>query len=311
MRILITGGAGFIGSHFIKYFLKKYPQHDVVNIDKLTYAGSLRNLRGISENKRYQFIKGDICDKNKVESIVKQCDAIIHFAAETHVDRSIKDSKVFIRTNVIGTQVLLDVAVKYRVKKFVHVSTDEVYGSCSKGYFKETDLLNPSSPYAASKAASDLLALAYVTTHGLPVVITRSSNNFGPYQYPEKIIPLFVTNLFKGKKVPLYAKGANIRDWIYVEDNCRAIDLVFRKGKTGEIYNIAAGNYLNNLALTKKILRVMGKPLSMIERVKDRPGHDFRYALNTRKIMKLGFRPKYSFDHALALTIDWYKNVSK
>lgn len=307
MRILITGGAGFIGSHFIKYFLKKYPQHDVVNIDKLTYAGNLRNLRGVLENKRYQFVKADICDKSKVESIVKRCDAIIHFAAETHVDRSIKNSEVFIRTNVIGTQVLLDAAVKYKIKKFVHVSTDEVYGSRLKGYFSEKDSLSPSSPYAASKAASDLLALAYVTTHGLPVVITRSSNNFGPYQYPEKIIPLFVTNLLKGKKVPLYARGANIRDWIYVEDNCRAIDLVFRKGKAGEIYNIAAGNYLNNLALTKKILRAMGKSLSMIERVKDRPGHDFRYALDVAKIRKLGFRSKYSFNQALALTIDWYK----
>lgn len=307
MRILITGGAGFIGSHFVKYFLKKYPQHHVLNVDKLTYAGNIRNLKGIARTAKYQFIRADICDKRRMEKIVKGCDVIIHFAAETHVDRSIKDPEVFVKTNVLGTQVLLEAALKYKIKKFVHVSTDEVYGSRAKGYFRETDALNPSSPYAASKAASDLLALSYTTTYGLPVVVTRSSNNFGPHQYPEKVIPLFVTNLFKGKKVPLYAAGANIRDWIYVEDNCRAIDLVFQKGKAGEIYNIAAGNYLNNLALTKKILKLMGKPVSMIAYVKDRAGHDFRYALDVAKIKKLGFRPKYQFDKALGITIDWYK----
>ena len=307
MRILVTGGAGFIGSNFIKYFLKKYPQNYIVNVDKLTYAGNLKNLHGVSRTTRYQFVQADICDRKRIEPIVKRCDAIIHFAAETHVDRSIKDSEVFIKTNVLGTQVLLEAALKYDIKRFVHVSTDEVYGSRKNGYFKETDCLNPSSPYAASKAASDLLVLSYWKTYRLPVLITRSSNNFGPHQYPEKIIPLFVKNLLKGKKVPLYAKGENIRDWIYVEDNCWAIDLVFQKGKLGEAYNIAAGNYVNNLALTKKILRVMGKPLSMIEHVADRLGHDFRYAIDATKIKKLGFNSRYSLDQGLAQTIDWYK----
>jgi dTDP-glucose 4,6-dehydratase len=307
MRILITGGAGFIGSHFIKYLFKKYPRYQIINVDKLTYAGNLKNLEGISRCSRYRFVRADICDKAAIERIVKQCDAIIHFAAETHVDRSIQDSGVFIRTNVIGTQVLLDAALKYGIKRFVHVSTDEVYGSRIKGFFKETDRLHPSSPYAASKAAADLLVLSYATTYQLPVVITRSSNNFGPCQYPEKIIPLFVTNLLKGKKVPLYAKGANIRDWIYVEDNCRAIDLVFQKGKTGEIYNIAAGHYLNNFILTKKVLHKMKKPLTSIQHVADRPGHDFRYAMDIQKIKALGFRPRYSFDQGLRVTIDWYR----
>lgn len=307
MNILVTGGAGFIGSHFIEHLLSSDPRCHVINVDKLTYAGNLTNLKDVSNRKRYQFVRADICDTKKMEKIVKDCTAIIHFAAETHVDRSIKDSKVFVETNVEGTHVLLEAGLKYKVKRFLHVSTDEVYGSRPKGFFKEADALNPSSPYAASKAASDLLVLAYAKTYNMPVVITRSSNNFGPRQYPEKVIPLFVTNLLKNKKVPLYANGGNVRDWLYVKDNCEAIALVFRKGRSGEIYNIAAGNYMTNLELTKRILKLMGKPLSMIEHVKDRPGHDFRYAIDTSKVQKLGFVPKHTFEQGLVLTINGYR----
>ncbi len=307
MKILVTGGAGFIGSHFIELLLSRYPRWHITNVDKLTYAGNLKNLSGISKSKCYKFVQADICDRAAIEKLMKDQDVVFHFAAETHVDRSIKDSQVFLRTNVMGTHVLLEAALKHKIKRFVHVSTDEVYGSRVKGYFKETDVLNPSSPYAASKAASDLLALSYRTTYGMPIVITRSSNNFGPRQYPEKVIPLFVTNLLKGKKVPLYAQGLNTRDWIYVKDNCTAIDLVFHRGKDGEIYNIAAGNYLTNIDLTKEILKKLNKPLSMIEHVKDRLGHDFRYALNTNKLKRLGFKPRYSFDEGLKQTINWYQ----
>jgi len=311
MNILVTGGAGFIGSHFIEHLLDSDPRCHVVNVDKLTYAGNLTNLRRVSGHKRYQFVQADICDAKKMEKIVKDCTAIIHFAAETHVDRSIKNSKVFIETNVEGTHVLLEAALKHHIKRFLHVSTDEVYGSRLKGAFKESDALDPSSPYAASKAASDLLVLAYAKTYKMPVVITRSSNNFGPRQYPEKVIPLFVTNLLKNKPVPLYADGGNVRDWIYVKDNCEAIGLVFRKGRTGEIYNIAAGNYMTNLNLTKKILKLMRKPLSMITYVKDRPGHDFRYAIDASKVQKLGFSPKHTFEQGLALTINGYRENVK
>jgi len=306
MNILVTGGAGFIGSHFIEHLLKTNPRNCVVNVDKLTYAGNLKNLKNVSCNKRYKFVQADICDAKKIEKIVKRCEAIIHFAAETHVDRSIKNSGVFIETNVQGTHILLEAGLRHKIKRFLHVSTDEVYGSRLKGFFNERDALNPSSPYAASKAASDLLVLAYAKTYKMPVVITRSSNNFGPRQFPEKVIPLFVTNLLKDKTVPLYADGGNVRDWLYVQDNCEAIELVFRKGKLGEIYNIAAGNYMTNLDLTKKILKVMGKPLSMINYVEDRLGHDFRYAIDTTKIRKLGFSPRHSFEQGLTLTINGY-----
>lgn len=308
MKILVTGGAGFIGSHFIELLLSRYPRWHITNVDKLTYAGDPRNLSGISKTKNYRFVRADVCDRVAMEKAMKGKDAVFHFAAETHVDRSIKNSQVFLRTNVMGTHVLLEAALKNKIKRFVHVSTDEVYGSRVRGYFKEADVLNPSSPYAASKAASDLLALSYRTTYGMPIVITRSSNNFGPRQYPEKVIPLFVTNLLKGKKVPLYAQGLNTRDWIYVKDNCTAIDLIFHRGKDGEIYNIAAGNYLTNIDLTKEILKKLKKPLSMIEHVKDRLGHDFRYALDTGKLKKLGFKPRYSFDEGLEQTINWYRN---
>ena len=305
--ILVTGGAGFIGSHLVRYLLTTYPKYKVINFDKLTYSGNLNNLKSIKGDPRYKFIKGDIANAKQVELAVKQADIIIHTAAETHVDRSIVDGGVFVTTNVNGTYTLLEAAVRHKIKRFVHVSTDEVYGSCRKGFFKETDDLNPSSPYSASKAASDLLARSYFITYGLNVVITRCSNNFGPNQYPEKVIPLFVTNLLDGKQVPLYGKGLNVRDWIYVEDHCRGIDCVLRHGKAGEVYNIAGENYRDNLTLTKTILKLMGKSLSMIKRVEDRLGHDFRYAIDCRKIRQLGYRPRVGFDEGMATTIQWYK----
>ena len=306
MRIVVTGGAGFIGSNFIHHILKKYPKYKIINIDNLTYAGNLHNLKDIERNKNYKFVKADICDRKQIDKVIKGCDWIVHFAAESHVDRSIESADIFTLTNVLGTQVLLDAAVRHKIKKFIHISTDEVYGSRKKGFFKETDILNPSSPYAASTAASDLMVMAYRTTYGLPIIITRSSNNFGPRQYPEKVIPLFITRLMKNKKVPLYAKGENLRDWIFVEDNCCAVDLVAHKGKVGEIYNICAKNHLSNIQLTKKILKRMNKPTTMIKNVKDRLGHDFRYAVSNAKLCKLGFKPKYSLDKALDLTVEWY-----
>jgi len=306
-RILVTGGAGFIGSNFIRYLLKKHPNYKIINLDKLTYAGNLENLKDVAKDKNYKFIKGDICDSKVVEKIVKDCDIIINFAAETHVDRSIKSASRFIRANVHGTYVLLEMAKKYKIKLFLQISTDEVYGSCPQGYFREDAPLMPNSPYAASKAAADMLIRSYHITYRLPAIITRSSNNFGPYQYPEKVIPVFVTQALKNKNLPLYAKGENIRDWIYVLDNCAAIDLVLRKGSVGEIYNIGGGNLITNFELAKLILKKMDRPLSLIKSVKDRPGHDFRYALECSKIIHLGWHPKYSFEDAIDRTIDWYK----
>jgi dTDP-glucose 4,6-dehydratase len=307
MRLLITGGAGFIGSNFIRYIFKKHPSYRIVNLDKLTYAGNLDNLKDIEDSKNYQFIKGDICNPQAVAKAIKGVDAIVNFAAETHVDRSIVEADNFIKTNYNGTYILLEAALKNKIKCFLHISTDEVYGSRARGFFKEEDVLSPSSPYSASKAAADLLAMSYFKTYRLPVIITRSSNNFGPYQYPEKIIPLFVTNILRNKKVPLYSRGENIRDWIFVWDNCSAIDLILHKGKMGEIYNIAAGNYIRNLELTRLVIKKMNKSLKFIKFVKDRPGHDLRYAIDSSKIMKLGWKPKYNFSQALNLTITWYK----
>jgi len=309
MKLLITGGAGFIGSNFIHYTLKHHKKDEVVNFDKLTYCGNLENLRDIEKNPRYKFIKGDICDAKLVEKVFQKekPDFILNFAAETHVDRSIKNPKNFTQTNVLGTHTLLEALRKYNIKKFLQISTDEVYGSIRKGKFKEIDSLLPNSPYAASKAGADLLVRSYYKTFNLPILITRSSNNFGPYQYPEKLIPLFITNILQGKKVPLYGTGLNVRDWIYVLDNCAGIDIVLRKGKIGEIYNIGGGNEKTNLEIAKIILKELGKDESWIEYVKDRPGHDFRYALDTRKIIKLGWKPKYSFEKAIKETINWYK----
>ncbi len=306
--ILVTGGAGFIGSNFIRYILNKYPSYRVINLDKLTYAGNLENLKDIKNHPNYKFIKGDICDGRLLDNLLKDCDIIAHFAAETHVDRSILSSDEFLYTNVLGVNQLLKSALKHKIKKIIHISTDEVYGSISKGSFKETDSINPSSPYSSSKAAGDMLALSYFTTYKLPVVITRSSNNFGPYQFPEKVIPLFITNALEDKPLPLYGDGLNVRDWIFVEDNCRAIDFVMHKGKIGEIYNIGGNCEKTNKELTKTILKLMVRPQTLIKRVKDRPGHDRRYALNCSKIQKLGWKPKYGFIDALKLTIGWYKD---
>lgn len=308
MKLLITGGAGFIGSNFIRYILKKYKKYEVVNFDKLTYCGNLENLKDIENSPRYNFIKGDITDEQAVEKTVSfhKPDAILNFAAETHVDRSILDPKSFSVTDVLGTQTLLEAVKKYKIKKYIQISTDEVYGSVKRGKFKETNNLMPNSPYSASKAGADLLVRAYYKTFSLPALITRCSNNFGPYQYPEKLIPLFITNLLEGKKVPLYGKGQNVRDWIFVLDHCCGIDAVLHKGKIGEIYNMGGNSEKTNLQITKIILKAFGKDETSIEYVKDRPGHDLRYAIDSGKIKKLGWKPKYKFNEAMVETIKWY-----
>ena len=308
MKILVTGGAGFIGSNFIRLLMSSHPGYKIVNVDTLTYAGNLDNLRDIDTDLRYTFVKGDICDSNLINTILEkhEIDTIVHFAAESHVDRSIADASVFVRTNVLGTHTLLDAARRLAIRKFIHISTDEVYGSIPEGSFKETHILTPSSPYSSSKAGSDLLALSYFTTYNLPVIVTRCTNNFGPYQYPEKLIPLFVTNLIDGKKVPIYGTGKNIRDWIHVNDHCRAVDFLLHKGKTGEIYNIGGGSEKTNLEITEKILELLRKDESMIEYVTDRPGHDFRYSLDCSKLRSLGWKPGYSFEEGLQDTVTWY-----
>jgi dTDP-glucose 4,6-dehydratase len=312
-RILVTGGCGFIGSNFIHYFLNQYSETKIINLDALTYAGNIENLKDLENNPRYNFVKGDIRDKNIVDKLMKKCDAIIHFAAESHVDRSIEDAGEFIQTNVFGTYVLLQSALKElengkKIKRFVMVSTDEVYGDIPKGYSsKEKDTLMPRNPYAASKAGADRLAYSFHETHGLPVVITRSSNNFGPYQYPEKVLPLFITNLLEKKKIPLYGDGLNIRDWLYVIDNCRAMDVVLQKGLNGEVYNIGGGNEKQNIELTRKLLEIMDYGEDFIKYVDDRKGHDRRYSLDSAKIKKeLGWKPQYDFDTALKETVNWY-----
>ena len=307
MRILVTGGLGFIGSNFIRYVLNKYPDYHIINLDAVTYAGNPNNLKDIENDPRYRFIRGDIRKKEDVEEAVKNCEIIFNFAAETHVDRSIIEAGVFVKTDVIGTYTLLEMSRKYDIEKFIQISTDEVYGSIENGSFRETDPLDPSSPYSASKAGADLLVRAYYKTYGLPVLTTRSSNNFGPYQYPEKLIPLFITNALRNKALPVYGDGNNVRDWLYVLDNCSAIDLVFQKGKLGEIYNVASGSEKTNLEITNLILRELNKPDSLIQFVKDRPGHDRRYSLDFSKIKKLGWKPNYSFESAMKITINWYR----
>ncbi|MDR1696297.1 MAG: dTDP-glucose 4,6-dehydratase [Endomicrobium sp.] len=311
MKLFVTGGAGFIGSNFIRYILKKYPKYKIVNYDKLTYAGNPDNLRDIEKNTRYKFIKGDICDFKRVEKSIKGADAVIHFAAETHVDRSIASGGEFIKTNVNGTYSLLEAARQNKIKKFVHVSTDEVYGSILKGSFTEKSPLSPNSPYSASKASSDLLVRSYFITYGFPAVITRCSNNYGPYQYPEKVVPLFVTNALQNKSLPLYGDGKNVRDWLYVEDHCLGIDIALHKGKAGEVYNIGGGVEMTNIELTKTILKIMGRPETLIKRVADRLGHDRRYAINCSKIAKLGYKPKFSFAKAIENTVKWYVENEK
>lgn len=310
-KILVTGGAGFIGSNFIRHILSKYPDYSVTNLDKLTYCGNLENLKDIAKNKNYKFVKGDIVDPKVVNTLVKGADVVLNFAAETHVDRSIKDPAMFLRTNVFGTHALLEAAKTHSTELFIQISTDEVYGSISEGAFTESSPIAPNSPYSAAKAGGDLLARSYFITHGLPVIITRSSNNFGPYQYPEKVIPLFVTNLLEDKKVPVYADGSNVRDWLFVIDNCEAIDAVMHKGKAGEVYNIGGGNEITNMELTKTLLRLLGKGEEHIEFVKDRPGHDKRYALDIAKVKALGWKPRHDFKSALELTVNWYsENVA-
>ena len=305
MKILITGGAGFIGCNFIRYLLKKYPDEEIVVLDKLTYAGRLENLQDVMD--KITFIRGDICNREDIEK-TEDCNIIFNFAAETHVDRSIIDAGIFVKTDVLGTYNLLEYARRHDVKKYIQISTDEVYGSIEKGSFKEEDILDPSSPYSASKAGADLLVKAYFKTHGLPVLITRSSNNFGLYQYPEKLIPVLILNALHDKPLPIYGEGKNIRDWIYVLDNCEAIDFVFQKGKIGEVYNMGAGNERANIEIANLILKELNKPKSLIRFVKDRPGHDFRYSLNCEKIKKLGWIPRYNFEDALKETIEWYRD---
>ena len=310
-RLLITGGAGFIGSNFIIYMLERYNELHITNLDLLTYAGNLDNLTSIRDDPRYNFVKADIADSSSVSNIVQEgYDAIINFAAESHVDRSIEEPGVFVRTNVLGTQVLLDVARRFGIKKFVQISTDEVYGSLGpEGYFTETTPLQPSSPYSASKASADHLVLAYGHTFGLPINITRCSNNYGPYQFPEKLIPLMVTNALRDKPLPVYGDGLNIRDWLHVKDHCRGIDIVLREAKPGEVYNIGGNNEWANIEIVKTILKVLEKPESLILYVKDRPGHDRRYAIDAEKIKRdLGWEPEYTFETGIKETIDWYSS---
>lgn len=309
MNLLVTGGAGFIGCNFIRHMLFAHPDYTIVNLDSLTYAGNLNNLKDCDTNPHYTFIRGDICDPTLVNTVMEKqgIDIIVHFAAESHVDRSIANASVFVKTNVLGTHTLLEAAKRKKVQRFIHISTDEVYGSKREGSFRETDNLSPSSPYSSSKAGSDLLAISYYTTYNLPVIVTRCTNNFGPYQFPEKLIPLFVTNLLDGKKVPVYGTGKNIRDWIHVQDHCKAIDFLIDKGNSGEIYNIGGENERTNLEITEKILSLLKKDHALIEYVRDRPGHDFRYSLDCSKLRRLGWKPLQSFEEALADTIRWYK----
>jgi dTDP-glucose 4,6-dehydratase len=307
--ILVTGGAGFIGSNFIRYMVKKYSEYNIINLDKLTYAGNLENLKSIEDKPNYKFIKGDIADTKIVGEIFSssKIDAVVNFAAESHVDRSIDDPGVFIQTDVYGTYVLLEAVKNHKTKLFFHISTDEVYGSILSGSFKESDPLLPNSPYSASKAGAEMLVRSFCKTYNTPVVITRTSNNFGPFQFPEKIIPLFVTNLIDDIKVPLYGDGLNVRDWLYVEDNCRAIDIVLHKAEIGEIYNVGAGNEKPNIWITKKLIELTGKTESMIEPVADRLGHDRRYSVDCTKIEnEFDWKPQYNFEEALEKTVNWY-----
>jgi dTDP-glucose 4,6-dehydratase len=306
MKVLVTGGCGFIGSNFIRRLLTEHPDDSVVNLDKLTYAGNPANLADVERDPRYAFVQGDIADAGLVREVARGMDAVVNFAAPSHVDRSILDPDEFLRTNVLGVQVLLEAVRELRLPRLLHVSTDEVYGSIASGAAREDAPLQPSNPYSAAKAGGDLLALASWRTHRVPVVITRSSNNFGPYQYPEKLVPLFVTNALEDRPLPLYGDGRQVRDWLYVLDNCAAIDLVLRRGRDGEVYNIGGGHEVANLTITREILRLLGKPESLIQPVTDRPGHDRRYALDSTKVAQLGWAPRLPFALALETTVRWY-----
>jgi len=308
MRLLVTGGAGFIGSHFIRHLLSTYPDYEVTNLDNLTYAGNPDNVSDIADNPKYSFLQGDIADKKLVDELAGKADAIINFAAETHVDNSINDPTPFLTTNVIGTQVLIEAALKHKHARYIQISTDEVYGDIEEGQFSENSPLKPSSPYSASKAAGDLLCLAAHRTYGLPVLISRCSNNYGPNQYPEKIVPFFIQKLLKGEKVPVYGDGSNIRDWLHVTDHCRAVDLVLHQGKVGEVYNVGANNEHSNIEITKKMLGILGLPEDQFAFVKDRPGHDIRYAIDAVKIRnELGWKPTVDFESGFRETVEWYK----
>lgn len=313
MKLLVCGGAGFIGSNFIRYYLKNHPADSVVNFDLLTYAGNLENLKDLEKDPRYSFVQGDIADRQAVSQIMKGIDAVVNFAAETHVDRSIANSAAFIHTNVVGTHTLLE-AVKVNNIRYHHISTDEVFGALGPADlpFSETTPYNPRSPYSASKAASDHLVRAYYHTYNLPVTISNCSNNYGPYQFPEKLHGLFITNLLEGKKVPVYGNGEQIRDWLFVGDHCQAIDLILEKGKSGETYCVGGGVQPTNLEVAKKILSLLGLSEQMIQFVKDRPGHDLRYAIDSSKIKReLGWEPKVNFEEGMARTVDWYKQNRK
>ena len=306
MRILVTGGAGFIGSNFVHYALNEHEDDEIVTLDALTYAGSHENLDGVLDNPRHQFVEGNIRDEELVADLVEDVDAIVNFAAESHVDRSIEGAKPFVTTNVQGTQTLLDAAKDADIDRFLQVSTDEVYGQIMDGKFSETDRLNPRNPYSATKAGADLLAQSFQRTHGLPVLITRTCNNFGPRQHSEKLIPKFIQNAADGEALPVYGDGSNVREWIYVEDNCRALDLVLQEGDIGEIYNIGSDAEKTNLEVTEAILEAVGADKNLIEFVQDRAGHDQRYALETEKIQSLGWEPQYTFEEGLARTVDHY-----
>ncbi|PIV09427.1 dTDP-glucose 4,6-dehydratase [Candidatus Roizmanbacteria bacterium CG02_land_8_20_14_3_00_36_15] len=313
MKVLVTGGAGFIGSNFILYWLKNHPKDKIINLDKLTYAGNLDNLKSVENNPNYKFIKGDICDPKFVNFLIynEQIEIIVHFAAESHVDRSILNPAPFIKTNIEGTYILLEAALKNKIKRFHHISTDEVFGALklgSKTKFNLNTPYNPRSPYSASKAAADHLVHAYYITYNLPITISNCSNNFGPYQFPEKLIPLIITNILEGKKVPVYGDGLYVRDWLYVEDHCRAIDLILQKGKLGETYLVGGlTDDISNLEVVKKIIKIMGRSEKIVEFVKDRPGHDRRYAIDWTKIKaELGWQPEFDFDTYLKYTVDWY-----
>ena len=306
--ILVTGGCGFIGSNFVRYLLRSY-DYKIINVDKLTYAGNLENLSDTSDHPNYEFVRGDIADKALIEGLAsKGVDAVVNFAAESHVDRSIEDPRIFIETNVLGTQALLEAARKYGIHRFVQISTDEVYGSLGpRGSFKEMSPLAPNSPYSASKTAADLLVRAYYKTYGLATIITRCSNNYGPYQFPEKLIPLMITNALENKPLPVYGDGMNVRDWIHVEDHCKAIDLIMHRGREGEVYNIGGNNELPNIEIVKIILKRLNKPESLIKFVEDRPGHDLRYAIDSDKLRdELGWDVMYPFEEGIDLTVRWY-----
>ena len=313
MKILVTGGAGFIGGNFVHYMVNKYPNYEIVNLDALTYAGNLETLKDVENKDNYKFVKGDIADRDFIFSLFERekFDIVVNFAAESHVDRSVETPDIFVRTNILGTQVLLDASRKYEVKRYHQVSTDEVYGDLPLDrldlFFTEETALNPSSPYSASKASADFLVYAYNRTFGMNTTISRCSNNYGPYHFPEKLIPLMISRALNNESLPVYGDGKNVRDWLHVEDHCSAIDLIIHKGKSGEVYNVGGHNERTNLEVVKTILKALDKPESLITYVKDRPGHDLRYAIDPKKLEnELGWKPKYNFDTGIDMTIKWY-----